>query len=159
MITENSVGAASDTKVNRPTIDWRQVHRNVRRLQMRIVKATQNCGEAASQEGRWKGLSGIWRKSYVPFLGEGATAMPPPYPTHAHDENQVRLPNAYSRTATHCDRIICRWRRNPAQSILYWGRLGNPLTFNNASLGHCFSRPTSTLIHYDPCFNPCCCYT
>ena len=62
MTTENSVGAASDTKVNRPTIDWRQVHRNVRRLQMRIVKATQNCGEAASQEGRWKGLSGIWRK-------------------------------------------------------------------------------------------------
>src|SRR5262249_17312772 len=34
MITENSVGAASDTKVNRPTIDWRQVHHNVRRLQM-----------------------------------------------------------------------------------------------------------------------------
>jgi RNA-directed DNA polymerase len=63
MTTENSVGAASDTKVNQPTIDWRQVHRNVRRLQMRIVKATQNCGEAASQEGRWKGLSGIWRKS------------------------------------------------------------------------------------------------
>jgi hypothetical protein len=82
MTTENSVGAASDTKVNRPTIDWRQVHRNVRRLQMRIVKATQNCGEAASQQGRWKGLSGICRKTYVPFLGEGATAMPPPYPTH-----------------------------------------------------------------------------
>jgi len=51
MITENSVGAASDTKVNRPIIDWRQVHHNVRRLQMRIVKATQNCGEAASQKG------------------------------------------------------------------------------------------------------------
>jgi hypothetical protein len=83
MTTENSVGAASDTKVNRPTINWRQVHRNVRRLQMRIVKATQNCGEAASQEGRWKGLSGIWRKSYVPFSGEGATAMPPPYPTRS----------------------------------------------------------------------------
>jgi hypothetical protein len=62
MTTENSVGAASDTKVNRPTIDWRQVHRNVRRLQMRIVKVTQNCGETASQEGRWKGLSGISRK-------------------------------------------------------------------------------------------------
>jgi len=62
MTTENSVGAASDTKVNRPTINWRQVHCNVSRLQMRIVKATQNCGEAASQEGRWKGLSGIWRK-------------------------------------------------------------------------------------------------
>jgi len=95
MTTENSVGAASDTKVNRPTIDWRQVHRNVRRLQMRIVKATQNCGEAASQEGRWKGLSGIWRKSYVPFLGEGATAMPPPYPTHACDKNPDSSPKAH----------------------------------------------------------------
>jgi hypothetical protein len=80
MTTENSVGAASDTKVNRPTIDWRQVHRNVRRLQVRIVKATQNCGEAASQEGRWKGLSGLSRKIHEPFSGEGATAMSPPYP-------------------------------------------------------------------------------
>ena len=81
MTTENSVGAASDTKVNRPTIDWRQVHRNVRRLQMRIVKATQNCGEAASQEGRWKGLSGLSLKIHEPFSGEGVTVMPPPYPT------------------------------------------------------------------------------
>jgi ABC-type nitrate/sulfonate/bicarbonate transport system ATPase subunit len=71
MTTENSVGAASDTKVNRPTIDWRQVHRNVRRLQVRIVKATQNCGEAASQEGRWKGLSGLSRKIHEPFSGGG----------------------------------------------------------------------------------------
>jgi retron-type reverse transcriptase len=45
MTTENSVGAASDAKMNRPTIDWRQVHCDVRRLQVRIVKAT--------QEGRW----------------------------------------------------------------------------------------------------------
>src|SRR5262245_29824832 len=40
-----------------------------------------DCGETAPLEGRWKGSSGIWRKSYVPFLGEEATAMPPPYPT------------------------------------------------------------------------------
>ncbi len=45
MTTENSVGAASDAKMNRPIINWRQVHCNVRRLQVRIVKAT--------QEGRW----------------------------------------------------------------------------------------------------------
>jgi hypothetical protein len=44
MTTENSVGAASDAKMNWPTIWW-QVHRNVRRLQARIVKAT--------QVGRW----------------------------------------------------------------------------------------------------------
>jgi RNA-directed DNA polymerase len=68
MTTENSVGAASDAKMNWPAIDWRQVHRNVRRLQMRIVKATQEgrwgkvkalqhllTRETASQEGRWKG--------------------------------------------------------------------------------------------------------
>src|SRR5262245_4398421 len=41
-----------------------------------------DCGETASIEGRWKGLSGILRKSYVPFLGEEATAMPPTYPTY-----------------------------------------------------------------------------
>jgi len=41
MTTENSVGAASDAKMNRSAIDWRRVHRNVRRLQVRIVKATQ----------------------------------------------------------------------------------------------------------------------
>ena len=51
MTTENSVGAASDTKVNRPTIDWRQVHHNVRRLQMRIVKATQNVAKPRPNKG------------------------------------------------------------------------------------------------------------
>jgi hypothetical protein len=39
MTTENPVGAAPDAKMNRPAIAWRQVHRNIRRLQARIVKA------------------------------------------------------------------------------------------------------------------------
>ena len=59
MTTENSVGAASDAKMNRPTIDWRQIHCNVRRLQVRIVKAT--------QEGRWgkvKALQHLLTRSF-----------------------------------------------------------------------------------------------
>jgi hypothetical protein len=51
MTTDYSVGAASNTKVNRPTIDWRQVHRNVRRLQMRIVKATQTVAKPRPKKG------------------------------------------------------------------------------------------------------------
>jgi len=38
-------GAASHTTVEWQAIDWQKVHRNVRRLQARIVKAM--------QEGRW----------------------------------------------------------------------------------------------------------
>jgi RNA-directed DNA polymerase len=59
MTTENSVGAASDVKMNRPPINWRQVHCNVRRLQIRIVKAT--------QEGRWgkvKALQHLLTRSF-----------------------------------------------------------------------------------------------
>jgi reverse transcriptase-like protein len=41
MTTEFSVGAAPDATMNWQAIDWRQVHQNVRRLQIRIVKATQ----------------------------------------------------------------------------------------------------------------------
>ena len=40
MTTDNPVGAAPDAKMNWPAINWRQVHRNVRRLQARIVKAS-----------------------------------------------------------------------------------------------------------------------
>jgi hypothetical protein len=83
MTTDYSVGAASNTKVNRPTIDWQHVHRNVRRLQMRSVKATQNYGEAASQEGRWKGLSGIWRKVIRVVLRGGG------------DSNAASLPDIF----------------------------------------------------------------
>jgi hypothetical protein len=83
VIDAGSLFGESFMKVNRLTSDWRQVHRNGRRLQIRIVKATQNCGEAAFQEGRWKGLSGIWRKSYMPFLGEGG------------DSNAASLPDIF----------------------------------------------------------------
>src|SRR5438128_8468876 len=39
---DTRAGASSHTDVDWPAIDWRQVHRNVRRLQARIVKATKD---------------------------------------------------------------------------------------------------------------------
>jgi len=42
---ETVAGAASHETVDWHAIDWQKAHRNVRRLQARIVKAT--------QEGRW----------------------------------------------------------------------------------------------------------
>jgi RNA-directed DNA polymerase len=59
MTTENSVGAASDVKMNRPAINWRQVHQNVRRLQIRIVKATQE-----SRWGKAKALQHLLTRSF-----------------------------------------------------------------------------------------------
>ena len=59
MTPENSVGAAPDTTVDWQAINWRQVHQNVRRLQIRIVKAT--------QEGRWgkvKALQHLLTRSF-----------------------------------------------------------------------------------------------
>jgi RNA-directed DNA polymerase len=59
MTTEFSVGAAPDATMNWQAIDWRQVHQNVRRLQIRIVKAT--------QEGRWgkvKALQHLLTRSF-----------------------------------------------------------------------------------------------
>jgi RNA-directed DNA polymerase len=45
MMAENTAGAISDEEMNWHDIDWEKVHRNVRRQQVRIVKAI--------QEGRW----------------------------------------------------------------------------------------------------------
>jgi RNA-directed DNA polymerase len=45
MTADSSVGAVSGAEVNWHAIDWQKVHRNVRRLQVRIVKAV--------KEGRW----------------------------------------------------------------------------------------------------------
>jgi hypothetical protein len=45
---EPSACAASHAEVDWPTINWRRVNQNVRRLQARIVKATR---EAASLSG------------------------------------------------------------------------------------------------------------
>ena len=48
-----TVGAVSHVKVDWHQVDWDQVHRNVRRLQARIVKAT--------QEGRWGKVKALQR--------------------------------------------------------------------------------------------------
>ena len=53
MPTEQSVGAASDTSVHWREIDWRRVHRDVRRLQVRIVKAV--------EAGRWGKVKSLQR--------------------------------------------------------------------------------------------------
>ena len=45
ILSHNSVGAASHRAENWHSINWTKAHRTVRRLQARIVKAT--------QEGKW----------------------------------------------------------------------------------------------------------
>ena len=69
--------AASHVEVDWPAMDWRKVTQNVRRLQARIVKATNR----VPLRGVSKGLSCMTRKCHVQFLGEGAAATPSPYPT------------------------------------------------------------------------------
>ena len=53
MTTEQSVGAASHASTHWREIDWRSVNRNVRRLQVRIVKAV--------EEGRWGKVKALQR--------------------------------------------------------------------------------------------------
>jgi len=53
MTTEESVGAASHTSLNWRQVDWRSVNRNVRRLQVRIVKAV--------EAGRWGRVKALQR--------------------------------------------------------------------------------------------------
>src|SRR5262245_3913028 len=67
-------------------VSWRQrQHQQPSTLTSSLSPASSqprfDCGETAFQEGRWKGLSGLSLKIHEPFLGEGVTAMPPPYPT------------------------------------------------------------------------------
>jgi N-terminal domain of reverse transcriptase len=52
-------GAVSRNEVDWHAINWQKAHTIVRRLQARIVKATQakDRGETASSKGRWQGLS------------------------------------------------------------------------------------------------------
>jgi RNA-directed DNA polymerase len=53
MTTEESVGAASHTSLNWRQVDWHAVNRNVRRLQVRIVKAV--------EVGRWGKVKALQR--------------------------------------------------------------------------------------------------
>ena len=53
MTTEQSVGAASHASNHWREVDWRLVNRNVRRLQVRIVKAV--------EDGRWGKVKALQR--------------------------------------------------------------------------------------------------
>ncbi len=55
-------GAASRNVVDWQAIDWQHVHHNVRRLQARIVKAT--------QEGRWSKVKALQRLLTHSFSGK-----------------------------------------------------------------------------------------
>jgi RNA-directed DNA polymerase len=62
MTAEYPAGAASHAEVDWHAIDWQQVHQNVRRLQARIVKAT--------QEGRWGKVKALQRLLTHSFSGK-----------------------------------------------------------------------------------------
>jgi RNA-directed DNA polymerase len=57
-----TAGAASDVAVNWHAIDWQKAHRNVRRLQVRIVKAV--------QAGRWNKVKALQRLLTHSFLAK-----------------------------------------------------------------------------------------
>jgi hypothetical protein len=59
---EALAGAASRESVDWQAIDWHQAHRNVRRLQARIVKAT--------QEGRWSKVKALQHLLTHSFSGK-----------------------------------------------------------------------------------------
>jgi RNA-directed DNA polymerase len=61
-VTASSTGASSHTGAEWHDIDWRQVHQNVRRLQARIVKAT--------QERRWGKVKALQRLLTRSFSGK-----------------------------------------------------------------------------------------
>jgi RNA-directed DNA polymerase len=62
MTAERNAGAASHAEVDWHAIDWQQVHQNVRRLQARIVKAT--------QERRWGKVKALQRLLTHSFSGK-----------------------------------------------------------------------------------------
>ncbi len=93
MNTASSVCASSGKTTAWDQIDWPQCERQVRRLQARIVKATRgspvNTGSAHT--GLGNGLSRMKGNFHVRFLGEGAAAMPFPYPTSAAGIGGIRI--------------------------------------------------------------------
>src|SRR3954453_13846223 len=62
MTAAATAGAASHTLADWHAIDWHQAHQNVRRLQARIVKAT--------QEGRWGKVKALQRLLTHSFSGK-----------------------------------------------------------------------------------------
>lgn len=81
MNAEQSACASSGKASTRDQIDWPKCERPVRRLQARIVKATQVEYTGSVIAGLWNGLSRMKGNFHVRFLGEGVAATSPPYPT------------------------------------------------------------------------------
>jgi RNA-directed DNA polymerase len=61
-MTAHCAGATSHATVDWHAIEWQRVHQNVRRLQARIVKAT--------QEGRWGKVKALQRLLTHSFSGK-----------------------------------------------------------------------------------------
>ena len=80
-----TAGAVPSGTMNWHDIGWDKVHRIVRRLQVRIVKATQEgyfCWETASCSARrLRCLSRVKGDFHARFLGGGEPVMAPCYPT------------------------------------------------------------------------------
>ena len=74
-----AAGANLREPVDWHSINWKKAHRNVRRLQARIVKAMKKA--ASGETGVCRGLSRVPGNWPARFLGEGAAATPLPYPT------------------------------------------------------------------------------
>jgi len=73
--------ASSDGSDHWHGINWRSCYEKVRKMQARIVKATQENSETGSPKGLSRGLSRMTGNFHVRFLGEGKAAMPFSYPT------------------------------------------------------------------------------
>ena len=83
MNADQTACASSGKASARDQIGWPKSERLVRRLQARIVKVTRAIPALTgpAHAGLCNGLSRMMGNHHVRFLGEGAAAMPPPYPT------------------------------------------------------------------------------
>jgi|GEM_PF-2711150 len=91
-----TAGAVSNETMNWHDIEWEKVHRNVRRLQARIVKATHFCWETASCSARrLRCLSRVKEDFHARFLGGWGPAMAPGYPTAREIGGHTRFQLAF----------------------------------------------------------------
>jgi len=87
-----TAGAVSNETMNWHDIEWDKVHRIVRRLQARIVKATHFCWETASCSARrLRCLSRVKGDFHARFLGGWGPAMAPGYPTSRDFDCSTRI--------------------------------------------------------------------
>src|SRR5690242_4484963 len=90
-----AAGAPSHDAVTWHTIDWSQAHRNVRRLQARIVKAT--------QEGRWGKVRALQHLLTHSFSGKALAVR--------------RVTENHGKTTAGVDRVIWNTPEKKAAAI------------------------------------------